>query len=114
MEAYRDQYATLFNAGRGVTLIAISADPDSTLASWARASDFPQLFASDSGGSAGKAYGSWMEKPRMNSRFVFVVDTAGRIVYRATPFNALSSQAYAELAAAVDRTAVPAQGEEGH
>jgi thioredoxin-dependent peroxiredoxin len=39
MNAYRDQYATLFKDGRGVVLIAISADPDTALASWARDSE---------------------------------------------------------------------------
>ena len=36
MEAYRDQYATLFNNGRNVAVIGISVDADTTLASWAR------------------------------------------------------------------------------
>ena len=35
MEAYRDQYATLFNNGRNVDVIGISVDPDTALASWA-------------------------------------------------------------------------------
>ena len=52
MEAYRDQYATLFNNGRKVVVIGISADPDTTLASWARDEQFPMLFASDAGGKA--------------------------------------------------------------
>ena len=47
MEAYRDQYATLFNAGHGVTVIGISADPDTALASWAH----------DLGTPTGRAYG---------------------------------------------------------
>ena len=50
MEAYRDQYATLFNNGRDVVVIGISVDPDTALASWAADADFPMLFASDSGG----------------------------------------------------------------
>ena len=43
MNAYRDQYAKLFKDGRNVVLIAISADPDTALASWARDSEFPFL-----------------------------------------------------------------------
>ena len=31
MEAYRDQYATLFNNGRNVAVVAVSVDPDTTL-----------------------------------------------------------------------------------
>src|SRR5215470_1892394 len=47
MEAYRDQYATLFNAGKRVIVIGISTDADTTQASWAREYGFPNLFASD-------------------------------------------------------------------
>jgi hypothetical protein len=36
MNAYCDQYATLFQNGRNVVLIAISADPDTALASLTR------------------------------------------------------------------------------
>jgi hypothetical protein len=35
MEAYRDQYAKLFNGGKNVVVLAMSADPDTTLAAWA-------------------------------------------------------------------------------
>ena len=47
MEAYRDQYATLFNNGKKVVVIGISTDADSTQANWARESGFPVVFASD-------------------------------------------------------------------
>ena len=56
MEAYRDQYATLFNNGRNVAVVGISVDADTTLASWARDEDFPVLFASDPGGKVGQLY----------------------------------------------------------
>ena len=36
MEAYRDQYAKLFNNGRNVVVIGVSVDADTALASWAR------------------------------------------------------------------------------
>jgi len=36
MNAYRDQYATLFHGGKDIVLLAISADPADTLASWRR------------------------------------------------------------------------------
>ena len=58
MNAYRDQYAQLFKNGRNVVLIAISADPDTALASWARDSEFPFLFASDTGAAVGRRYGA--------------------------------------------------------
>jgi len=47
MEAYRDQYAKLFNNGNKVTVLATSADDDTTLASWAREKNFPVTFLSD-------------------------------------------------------------------
>ena len=49
MEAYRDQYAKLFNDGRNVVVVAVSVDPDTALASWARDLQTPILFASDVG-----------------------------------------------------------------
>src|SRR3954468_10092152 len=56
MNAYRDQYAKLFKNGRGVVLMAISADPDTALASWAHDSEFPFLFASDTGTAVARRY----------------------------------------------------------
>ena len=46
MEAYRDQYAKLFNSGRNVVVLAVSVDPDTALASWARDLQTPVLFGS--------------------------------------------------------------------
>ena len=47
MEAYRDQYAKLFNGGKGVAVIGISADVDTVQTDWAHDSRFPIYFASD-------------------------------------------------------------------
>ena len=49
MEAYRDQYASLFRGGRDVILLAVSTDPVEEHASWAADADFPFLFGSDPG-----------------------------------------------------------------
>ena len=103
MDAYRDQYATLFNDGRGVVLLAISADPDTALASWARDSEYPFLFASDSGTAVARQYGALAEDPRMTNRNLFVVGPDGRIAYRAIPFREVDASAYRELAAALRR-----------
>ena len=103
MNAYRDQYATLFNDGRGVVVIAISADPDTALASWARDSEFPFLFASDSGTAVGREYGALASQPGLTNRNLFVVGPDGRISYRATPFREIDPTAYKEFAAAIDR-----------
>jgi peroxiredoxin len=108
MEAYRDQYATLFNNGRGVVVIAISADADTTLASWARDSDFPMLFASDRGGAVGTLYGSFNPERGTDDRSLFVVDQAGRITRTFRPFRALAAPDYEALAAAVRQLLPPA------
>ena len=102
MNAYRDQYATLFKNGRGVVLIAISADPDTALASWARDSEFPFLFASDSGTAVARRYGALASEPGLTNRNLFVVAPDGRIAYRATPFREIDPSAYKELGAAID------------
>jgi peroxiredoxin Q/BCP len=101
MNAYRDQYAKLFKNGRGVVLIAISADPDTALASWARDSEFPFLFASDSGLAVAKRYGALAEHPGLTNRNLFVVGPDGRIAYRAIPFREIAPRAYIELGGAI-------------
>ena len=78
MNAYRDQYATLFKNGRGVVLIAISADPDTALASWARDSEYPFLFASDSATAVARRYGALADAPGRSNRHLCVVGPAGR------------------------------------
>jgi peroxiredoxin Q/BCP len=105
MEAYRDQYATLFNNGRHVTVIGVSVDPDTALYSWARDAQFPILFASDPGGEVGRRYGAWDAKNNLDDRSLFVVGPDGRIAFIAQPFKQLSPQAYADLDAAVDALA---------
>jgi peroxiredoxin len=102
MEAYRDQYATLFNNGRNVVVIGISTDADTTLASWARDADFPFLFMSDVGGSVASRYGSF-DGRRLESRALFVVAPDGTIAYHTPAFNQLAAKAYTDLAAVVDR-----------
>jgi peroxiredoxin len=96
MEAYRDQYATLFNNGNGVVVLGISVDADTTLASWARDAKFPMTFVSDTGHAIGSAYGVYSDKAAMDSRVVFVIAPNGKITYRA-PFNVMSADAYTTL-----------------
>jgi peroxiredoxin len=102
MEAYRDQYATLFNNGRNVTVIGISVDADTTQASWAREEDFPIVFASDPGGKVGQMYAAYDAKNKLDNRSLFVVAPSGRIAYVTKPFKVLTPSAYSELAAVVD------------
>jgi peroxiredoxin Q/BCP len=107
MEAYRDQYAKLFNNGRNVVVVAVSVDPDTALASWARDLQTPVLFASDVGQTVGKLYGS--TRGAVDNRSLFVIDPGGKIVKRMQPFNELAQTSYDELQAAVQQT-LPAAG----
>jgi len=102
MNAYRDQYAQLFKGGRNVVLIAISADPDTALHSWARDAEFPFLFVSDTGSVLGRTYGAFRARSNLDNRNLFVVGPDGKIAYRATPFREIDPTAYTELGAAID------------
>ncbi|MEO8334516.1 MAG: redoxin domain-containing protein [bacterium] len=105
MEAYRDQYAKLFNNGKNVVVLGVSVDPDTTLASWARDQQTPVLYASDVDQRVGKLYGAISGK--MDDRSLFVIDPAGRIVKRMQPFNVLAQSSYDDLEASVKQTLVP-------
>ncbi len=105
MEAYRDQYATLFNNGRNVVVLAVSVDADTTLAAWAKESDFPMLFLSDPGGSVGKLYNAHSAKNNTDDRSLFVIRPDGRVAYVTRPFKVLTPSAYTELGAVVDSLA---------
>ena len=109
MEAYRDQYATLFNHGKKVIVLAVSNDPDTTLYHWARESSFPFVFGSDPTLASANAYGVKNPNGRLASRALFVIGPDGRIAYRIVNFNVMSADAYGDLGKAVARTAgVPA------
>jgi peroxiredoxin Q/BCP len=107
MNAYRDQYAQLFRDGKNVVLIAISADPDTMQAAWARESQFPFLFASDSSLSVGHAYGAIYSGRGMTltNRNLFIVGPDGKIAYRAVPFREVDPQSYTDLSQAIARIA---------
>jgi peroxiredoxin Q/BCP len=105
MEAYRDQYATLFNGGKKVVVLGVSTDADTTLAAWARESSFPFVFGSDTGQVVGKLYGS--TRNRVDSRNLFVVGPDGRITYKVINFNVLSADAYTDLGKAVNQAISP-------
>jgi peroxiredoxin len=108
MEAYRDQYATLFNNGKKVVVIGISVDPDTALHDWARDSGFPVLFASDMDQTVAKAYGSADSK--YDTRNVFIIGPDGKIASRMMKFNVLAGDAYTELAKDVAATLKPDGG----
>jgi peroxiredoxin len=103
MDAYRDQYATLFNGGKDVTLLAISTDPDTTLASWAREAKYPFTFLSDLGGTVGKLYGAFNTKYGLDNRTLLVIAPDGTVSYVAAPFREVDPTSYTDLAAAVQK-----------
>jgi peroxiredoxin len=101
MEAYRDQYATLFNNGNGVKVLAVSTDDVETQQSWAAEAKFPVTFVSDPSGVAGGAYDVKYPAVNFYRRVLFVVDKQGRIAHIMRPFRELSADAYTELGEAV-------------
>jgi peroxiredoxin Q/BCP len=98
MEAYRDQYATLFNNGNGVVVLGVSPDPDTTLQSWAKDANFPLTFVSDASKSIATSYGDLANGNY--TRTVFVISPSGKVTYRSR-FNVMSADAYTQLGAAV-------------
>lgn len=103
MTTYRDQWATLFNGGKGITVIGISMDADTTTAAWAKEANLPMMFASDMKGDAGKLYGAYVEGRPVENRLLYVVGPDGRIAYTAKPFNPMVDDAYTDLGSAVKK-----------
>jgi thioredoxin-dependent peroxiredoxin len=103
MEAYRDQYATVFNGGKGVTVLAISTDDVETLHEWAAEKDFPVTFLSDKGAEVGRLYDVKAPAININRRVVFVVGPDGKVQHVMRPFRELSADAYTELGEAVKK-----------
>ncbi len=103
MNSYRDQYATLFNGGKGVTVLAISTDSATQQASWAKDSDFPVTFVSDLAGSLGAPYDVMVERngQKFMRRVLFVVGPDGRVKHVMRPFRELAADSYVELKDAV-------------
>jgi peroxiredoxin Q/BCP len=109
MEAYRDQYATLFNNGRHVVVIGVSVDPDTALASWLHDADFPVLFASDPNGKVGQMFGAYSEQSKMDNRTLYVLDQTGKIAHKMQPFRQSTAEAYTELGEVIDKLSPPSQ-----
>ena len=109
MNAYRDQYAKLFNDGKGVQVFGISVDPDTTLASWAAEKDYPVTFLSDPGAEVGKKYGVAINfrGSVLDSRVVYVIDGKGKIAHVMSPFREVDPTAYTELGEAVTASRGP-------
>jgi len=104
MEAYRDQYASLFHNGQNVVLLGISTDSPEELSSWAKDADFQFLFGSDPSSEGYAAFGG---NPRDNgsvsSRAVIVIDPEGKIAGVIPAFLQMDPTAYEELGTIIDR-----------
>ena len=113
MTAYRDQYASIFRGGLGVTLIGVSPDSIEELASWADDAHFPFLFARDADGSVIESFGGEIRDNGMTlERAVVVIDPEGRIHKWMTPFNQVDPMAYEELGAAIAEVAPELEGQD--
>jgi peroxiredoxin len=107
MEAYRDQYATLFNNGRGVVVLGISLDPDTTLINWFREIETPIMVMADTDQKVGKLYQSLNAGGTANQRHLYVIDKTGKVSYKTLPFRVMAQDAYTELEAAIDKLNPP-------
>jgi peroxiredoxin Q/BCP len=104
MQAYRDQYASLFRGGQDVVLIGISNDTPEDLHSWMKDDDFQFLFASDNSGQTYQAFGGNLRASQAaDRRSVIVIGPDGRIAHVIPAFLQTDPAAYEELAAAIDR-----------
>ena len=104
MTTYRDKWNELFNGGKGVQVIAVSTDADTTQANWAKEANLPMIFASDIEGAVGAKYGAYLADRKVDNRLLFVVGPDGQITYTAKPFKAMVADAYPELGAAVKKS----------
>ena len=107
MEAYRDQYATLFNNGRGVVVLGISLDSDTTLINWFREIETPIMVMADTDQKVGKLYQSLNAAGTANQRHLYVIDKTGKVAYKTLPFRVMAQDAYTELEAAIDKLNPP-------
>jgi len=100
---FRDEYAGLFGprAGADVVVVPTSADGMASHAAWAAEAKFPFALASDSTLAVADRYGSRGAGASHANRTVFVIGKDGTVRYRDLKFNALSQDAYSQLAAAV-------------
>jgi len=107
MEAYRDQYATMFHNGHKVILVGISTDPDTMQLAWAREKNFPWTFGSDADGQVGRLYSTYDEGYKAENRTLFIVAPDGKIAYVARPFRVMAQESYSDMAAAIDKLSPP-------
>src|SRR5688572_3494335 len=106
MESYRDQYDKLFNNGRGVVVLGISVDPDTTLINWFREIETPIMVMGDTEAKVSRMYQALNETRKTNNRHLYIIDKTGKITYK-TLFRVTVQDAYDELAAEIDKLNPP-------
>ena len=106
MESYRDQYDKIFNNGRGIVVLGVSVDPDTTLINWFRELETPIMVMGDADGKVSKVYQAFNETSKMNNRHLYVIDKTGKVAYK-TAFRAMAGDAYTELETEVDKLNPP-------
>jgi peroxiredoxin len=105
MDAYRDQYAKLFG---DASVLAISVDPDTMQAAWAKEKGYPVTFLSDSGSVVGRKYGAFREFANgrvVDNRTLFIIGKDGKIAHVMAPFRETDAAAYTELGDMVKKVA---------
>ena len=107
MESYRDQYDTIFNKGRGVVVLGVSVDPDTTLINWFRELETPIMVMGDTDQKVSRLYQALNETSKMNNRHLYVIDKTGKVAYKTLPFRAMAGDAYTELEAEIDKLNPP-------
>src|SRR5262245_52143172 len=107
MEAYRDQYATLFNNGRGVVVLGISVDPDTTLISLFNELETHIMVMSETDGKVSRMYQTLNDTRKTNQRHLYVIDKRGKVTYKTLPFRVMAADAYTELEAEIDKLSPP-------
>jgi peroxiredoxin Q/BCP len=105
MTGYRDQWATLFNGGKGIQVIGISVDADTTQMDWAQEAHLPMMFASDAKGEVGKLYGAYTDGRPYENRLLYVVGPDGKIAWTAKPFKPMVADSYSELGTEIKKVA---------
>ena len=104
MTQYREQYDSLFAGGKGVVLLGVSIDPDTTLANWAKEANFPFQFVSDASGDIGRSYGTIVGPTKGEQRYVYVIGPDGKIAYTKKPFSPFTPAQYDTLGMEIKKT----------
>jgi peroxiredoxin Q/BCP len=99
MTKFTNEYKTLF--GDGVVLLPTSMDSLGSHTSWAKDMHMPFALVSDPEGKVAQLYASQRAPGAGFTRNTFVIGKDGKVAYAVTRFNAMSEDAYTQLAVAI-------------